>query len=68
MIVESYNCPLLDDKWETRCELVQSQNWKLNDDCAQMSFSELQLPNQFKPLIGHPVKPWELNVSVRSCR
>ena len=35
---------------------------------AQLSFSEFQLPNQLKPLIGYPVKPWELYVLVRSCR
>ena len=33
---------------------------------AQLSFSEFQLPNQLKPLIGYPVKPWELDVLVRS--
>ena len=47
---------------------VQYERVKTSDDCAQFLFSEFLLTNQFKPLIGHPVKRWELNVSVRSCR
>ena len=35
---------------------------------TSLSFSEFQLPNQLKPLIGNPVKPWELDVLERSCR